>query len=46
MIFKLGAEEISSVNLVSLEDVESKGILGKAWSNIKLLVYKFLMEGD
>ena len=46
MIFKLGAEEISSVNLVSLEDVKSKGILGKAWSNIKLLVYKFLMEED
>lgn len=46
MIFKLGDSEVGSVNLVSMQEVKSKGIFGRAWSNIKLLVYRFLMEDE
>ncbi len=46
MIFKLGESEVGSVDLVSMKEVESKGIFGRAWSNIKLLVYRFLMEDE
>ena len=46
MIFKLDNEEIGSVNLASSEDIRSKGLFGKAWSSIQLLVYKFLREEE
>ena len=37
-------KEINKVNLVSLERVESQGLFGRAWSNIQLIVHRFLME--
>ena len=46
MIFKLGEEEVGSVDLVTVNEVDSLGLLGRAWSNIKLLVYRFLMEEE
>ena len=46
MIFKLDNEEIGSVNLASSEYIRSKGLFGKAWSRIQLLVYKFLREEE
>ena len=44
VILKLDDKEINKVNLVSLESVESQGLFGRAWSNIQLIVHKFLME--
>jgi len=44
MVLKLDDIEIGKVNLVSLEEVDAQGFFGKTWSNIKLLVYQFLME--
>tara|TARA_B100001123_G_scaffold436873_1_gene568003 strand:- start:4752 stop:5915 length:1164 start_codon:yes stop_codon:yes gene_type:complete len=46
MSFKLEGKEVGSVDLMTLDKVKSKGIFGKAWSNIKLLVYRFLMKED
>ena len=46
MLFKLGEEEVGSVDLVTVKEVKSQGIFGRAWSNIKLLVYRFLMEEE
>ena len=46
MLFKLGAEDVGSIDLIALEEIKGMGIFGKAWSNIKLLVYRFLMEED
>ena len=46
MIFKLGEEEVGFVDLVTVNEVNSLGLLGRAWSNIKLLVYRFLMEEE
>ena len=44
MLLKLDEKEVGKVHLVSLEDIDAKGFFGKAWSNIKLLVFRFLME--
>ena len=44
MLLKLDEKEVGKVDLVSLEDIDAKGFFGKAWSNIKLLVFRFLME--
>ena len=44
VILKLDDKEINKVNLVSLESVESQGLFGRAWSNIQLIVHRFLME--
>ena len=44
VIFKLDDEEISEIGLVSLEDIKSKGLFGRAWANIQLLVYRFIMK--
>ena len=44
VVLKLGDKEINKVNLVSLENVESQGLFGRAWSNIQLIVNRFLME--
>ena len=46
MLFKLGEEEVGSVDLVTVKEVRSQGVFGRAWSNIKLLVYRFLMEEE
>ena len=46
MLFKLGEEEVGSVDLVTGKEVKSQGVFGRAWSNIKLLVYRFLMEEE
>ena len=46
MLFKLGDEEVGSVDLVTVKEVKSQGFFGRAWSNIKLLVYRFLMEEE
>ena len=46
MLFKLGAEDVGSIDLIAVEEIKGMGIFGKAWSNIKLLVYRFLMEED
>jgi len=46
MLFKLGEEEVGSVDLVTVKEVKSQGFFGRAWSNIKLLVYRFLMEEE
>jgi len=46
MIFKLGEQEVGIVDLVTLREVKSQGLFGRAWSNIKLLVYRFLMEEE
>ena len=46
MLFKLGEEEVGSVDLVTVKEVKSQGVFGRAWSNIKLLVYRFLMEEE
>ena len=46
MLFKLGAEDVGSIDLIAVEEIKGIGIFGKAWSNIKLLVYRFLMEED
>lgn len=46
VILKLGKEEVGEVNLVIMNEIESKGLFAKAWSNVQLLVYKFLMEEE
>ena len=46
MLFKLGEEEVGSVDLVTVKEVKSQGFFGRAWSNIKLLVFRFLMEEE
>ena len=46
MLFKLGAEDVGSIDLIASEEIKGMGIFGKAWSNIKLLVYRFLVEED
>ena len=46
MLFKLGGEDVGSIDLIAVEEIKGMGIFGKAWSNIKLLVYRFLMEED
>ena len=46
MLFKLGEEVVGSVDLMTVKEVKSQGVFGRAWSNIKLLVYRFLMEEE
>ena len=46
IVFNLGEEEVGSIKLMTLEEVEGLGFFGSAWSNIKLLVYRFLREED
>jgi D-alanyl-D-alanine carboxypeptidase (penicillin-binding protein 5/6) len=40
----LDGDSIASVNLVAMRSVTALGFFGRAWSNIKLLTYQFLME--
>ena len=44
--FSLNNKVIKSIDVVSSEEVDSLGVFGQAWSNIKLFVYQFLMEED
>jgi D-alanyl-D-alanine carboxypeptidase (penicillin-binding protein 5/6) len=40
----LDGDSIASIDLVSMQGVPALGFFGRAWSNIKLLTYQFLME--
>lgn len=40
----LDGDSIASVDLVAMSSVTELGFFGRAWSNIKLLTYQFLME--
>tara|TARA_Y100000766_G_scaffold6760_1_gene5155 strand:+ start:7386 stop:8555 length:1170 start_codon:yes stop_codon:yes gene_type:complete len=40
----LDGDSIASVDLVTMQDIPALGFFGRAWSNIKLLTYQFLME--
>ena len=40
----LDGDSIASVDLVSMQDIPALGFFGRAWSNLKLLTYQFLME--
>ena len=44
--FSLNNKVIKSIDIVSSEEVDSLGVFGQVWSNIKLFVYQFLMEED
>ena len=39
--FSLNNKVIKSIDIVSSEEVDSLGVFGQAWSNIKLFVYQF-----
>ncbi len=40
----LDGESLATINAVAMEEVNSLGFFGRAWSNIKLLTYRFLIE--
>ena len=40
----LDGESLATVDAVAMEEISSLGFFGRAWSNIKLLTYKFLIE--
>ena len=40
----LDGESLATVDAIALEEVNSLGFFGRAWSNIKLLTYRFLIE--
>jgi len=40
----LDGESLATVDAIAMEDVNSLGFFGRAWSNIKLLTYRFLIE--
>lgn len=40
----LDGDSIASVHVVAMSSVTALGFFGRAWSNIKLLTYQFLME--
>ena len=42
----LDGEVLKSVELISSENVESLGFFGRAWSNVKLLTYRFLTDEE
>ena len=42
----LDGEILKSVDLISSSDVEALGFFGRAWSNIKLLAYRFLTDEE
>ena len=41
---QIDGNELARENLITSQEVLPQGFLGRAWSNIKLLVYSFLME--
>ncbi len=40
----LDGESLATVDAITMEEVSSLGFFGRAWSNIKLLTYRFLIE--
>ncbi len=42
----LDGEVLKSVELISSENVEALGFFGRAWSNVKLLTYRFLTDEE
>ena len=40
----LDGESLASVDAIAMEEVSSLGFFGRAWANIKLLTYRFLIE--
>ena len=40
----LDGDSLASIDLIAMENVTALGFFGRAWSNIKLLTYQFLME--
>tara|TARA_E500000331_G_scaffold179480_1_gene172861 strand:- start:3430 stop:4596 length:1167 start_codon:yes stop_codon:yes gene_type:complete len=40
----LDGDSLASADIVAMKDVPALGFFGRAWSNIKLLTYQFLME--
>jgi len=40
----LEGESLATVDAIAMEEVSSLGFFGRAWSNIKLLTYRFLIE--
>lgn len=40
----LDGESLAIVDAIAMEEVSSLGFFGRAWSNIKLLTYRFLIE--
>ena len=42
----LYGEVLKSVELISSENVEALGFFGRAWSNVKLLTYRFLTDEE
>ena len=40
----LDGESLATVDAIAMEEVSSLGFFGRAWSNIKLLTYRFLIE--
>ena len=40
----LDGESLATIDAIAMEEVNSLGFFGRAWSNIKLLTYKFLIE--
>ena len=46
IIISLDGKILQSVNLISSKDVESLGFFGRAWSNTKLLAYRFLTDEE
>ncbi len=40
----LDGESLAIVDAIAMEEVNSLGFFGRAWSNIKLLTYRFLIE--
>ena len=37
-------DSVATVDVIAMSDVDSLGFFGRAWSNVKLLTYQFLME--
>ena len=40
----LDGESLATVDAITMEEVRSLGFFGRAWSNVKLLTYRFLIE--
>ncbi len=40
----LEGESLATVDAIAMEEVSALGFFGRAWSNIKLLTYRFLIE--
>ena len=40
----LDGDSVATVDVIAMSDVDSLGFFGRAWSNVKLLTYQFLME--